>query len=154
MGARWPVSYGSAGLTPIIRHAELILVRKVPDDLPTAVGLFAENSDAGLCRNHPGRRTGRTYPKRPDQSHHGEIARNKDFFDLERIDIFLGPVAQRTLQEPTDIVKAALQMPSIIVAQVGSKEPTNLTRITAIEIPRPSDQRFANRRFVRPAGLS
>src|SRR5262249_62112426 len=69
-------------------------------------------------------------------------------------DIFLGPVAQRTLQEPTDIVKAALRMPSIIVAQVGSKEPTNLTRITAIEIPRPSDQGFANRRFVRPAGLS
>jgi len=76
------------------------------------------------------------------------VTRNEDLFDLQRIDVGLGPIPQRALQEPADVVEAALRMPLVVIAQIRCEQVADFARVAGVEIPRPFEQRFGNCRFA------
>src|SRR4029450_7174163 len=78
--------------------ASWLLVSDIADDLPAAVRLPAKHIEPGLFCFHRVRCAGDRHLERPDKSNDGEIARDHDLLDVERIGEFFRLVGQRPAQ--------------------------------------------------------
>ena len=106
-----------------------------------SVRLFAKDVDAFFFRGDLLPRVNASHLEGPRQAHDREIARDEDVLDGGgSVAVALVRLAERTPQQPADIVVAAFGKSLIVVAQVRCKKIAHRLHVAGVEVRRPFQQ--------------